>query len=277
MRGIGAVPMIYFNDLVLDRTMDIVQWLDVAQSLDLDATELHDRSLPRWDQPYLESLAGEISKRGLAVSQLVGAADFTHPDPEVRRKELEDTTRNISAAQTLGATCVRITAGQIHPENSYERGMALAVEGIQRALDYADGKGVQLAYENHYKDYFWQEPDFSQKAEVFLDVLNRLSDTPLKVNFDCSNQVMIGEDPVALLDQVLPYVVHVHCSDRIAPNEYRHAITGEGIVNYPAIFSKLAASGYAGWLSIEYNGTEGLEGLTRSIQNVRWLWAEACE
>ncbi len=275
IRGFSAVPMIYFKDLVLEPKMDIADWFVIASGLDLDATELHDKALRSHDPSYLEMLGERLAQKGLQVSQVVGSADLTNPDPEVRAAELERTKRDVDVASALGATCVRLTAGQAHPGLSHEEGVRYAVEGFRRALDYAEGKGVWLAYENHYKDYFWPLPDFSQHAAVFLEILNALHDTPLRVNFDCSNQVMVGEDPVELLRQVRDRVVHVHCSDRVAPNEYRHAVSGEGVVDFPAIFRLLREIDYDGWLSVEYNGTEGLDGLRRSVENVRRLWAEA--
>ncbi len=269
----SAVPMIFFKPMVLDRTMKLEEWFPIAASLGLDGTEIHDRSLASFEPAYLDHIGQVVADHGLVVSQLIGAADFTHPDPEVRARELAITKRNIDAAARLGATCVRATAGQAHPDVPYEQGVAWAVAGLRAAVEYAESRGVWVAYEDHYKDYFWERPDFSQRGEVFLEILDRLRDTPLKVNFDFGNPVMIGEDPVALLRQVVDRVVHVHCSDRFQ-GEYPHQIAGEGAVDFPAGFRVLREAGYDGWLSSEYNGTQGVEGLRRSLDYLRRTWQE---
>lgn len=274
-KGLSAIPMIYFKEMVLDRTIEPPQWFDIAAGLGLEATEVHDRYLRSYEPRYLETLAEQIQKGGLAVSQVIGAADFTNPDPERREAALTTTRQNLDAAAILGATCVRLTAGQEHSGQPHTEGVRLAVDGMQRALEYAETTGIFLAYENHYKDYFWPAPDFSRHTATFLEILDGLRDTSIKVNFDCSNQVVNGEDPVTLLRQVREYVVHVHCSDRVASNAYPHAVTGEGVVDYPAIFELLKVIDYSGWLSVEYGGDEGLDGLRRSIQNVRRLWSSA--
>lgn len=274
-RGLSAVPMIYFKDMVLEHTMEPVKWFDVAVELGLDAIEVHDQSLRSREPAYLEKLGQEIHDRGLQVSQVVGAADLTNPDAEARQAELETTYRNIDAARILGATCVRVTAGQEHDGLSHADGVALAVDGIRRAAEYAEDAGVYVAYENHYKDYFWSRVDFSQRTAVFLQILEGLRNTPVRVNFDCSNQLVAGEDPVELLRYVRELVVHVHCSDRVEPNRYPHAVTGEGVVDFPTIFHLLREIDYNSWLSVEYNGTEGLDGLRRSVSNVRRLWQES--
>lgn len=275
IRGVSAIPMIYFRQLVLERTMELSEWFPIAADLGLDGTEIHDQSLRSRDPRYLDEVARQVRDNGLRVSQLIGAADFTNPEPEIREREIENTCRNVDAAALLGATCVRITAGQEHPGLSVDQGVRLAVDGIGRALEYAEGRGVFLAYEDHYKDYFWERPDFSRRAEIFLRILDGLRDTPIRVNFDCSNPVVQNEDPIPLLRQVRDSVVHVHCSDRAEHGKYPHAVTGEGVVDFPVLFGLLAEIGYDGWLSVEYGGDEGLDGLRRSIANVRRLWSDA--
>ncbi len=268
----SAVPVIFFKSIVLERTMKLEEWFPLAASLELDGTEIHDRMLESFEPAYLDHIGQELARYDLQVSQLVGAADFTHPDPDVRTYELGVTKRNIDAAARLDATCVRVTAGQAHPGVSRKQGVAWAAEGLRAAVEHAETRGVWVAYEDHYKDYFWERPDFSQRGEIFLEIVDRLRDTPLKINFDFGNPVMIGEDPLALLRQVVDRVVHVHCSDRFK-GEYPHRIAGEGAVDFPAGFRILREAGYDGWLSSEYNGTEGMEGLRRSLEYLRRMWA----
>ncbi|MCC7355791.1 MAG: TIM barrel protein [Anaerolineae bacterium] len=268
----SAVPMIYFRQMVLERTMILTEWFPIAASLHLDGTEIHDRSMASFAPEYVDGIGQAVADHGLSVSQFVGAADFTNPDPAVRAGELAQMRRNIDVAARLGATCVRATAGQVHPDVAYQQGVAWAVEGLRACVEYAGGKGVWIAYEDHYKDYFWVRPDFSQRSTVFLDILGHLRDVPLKINFDFGNPVMIGEDPIALLRQVTDRVVHVHCSDRFS-GQYPHQIAGQGSVDFPTGFRILREAGYDGWLSSEYNSTGGLEGLRQSLDYIRHTWA----
>jgi sugar phosphate isomerase/epimerase len=262
--------------MVLERTMKLEEWFPIAASLGIDGTEIHDRSLASFEPAYLDSIGEELRKNRIVVSQLIGAADFTHPDPAARTRELEITKRNIDVAARLGANSVRLTAGQVHPGVSRREGVDWACEGLKASADYALGRNVWVAYEDHYKDYFWERPDFSQRGEIFLEIVNRLRDTPLKINFDFGNPVMIGEDSIALLRPVVDRVVNVHCSDRFQ-GEYPHQIAGKGSVNFPAGFRILHEAGYDGWLSSEYNGNQGLEGLKRSLNYIRETWNQIVE
>ena len=220
---------------------------------------------------YVDEIGQELADHGLAVSQFIGAADFTHPNPEVRERELAQMCRNVDVAAWLGATCVRATAGQSHPGVDHAQGVDWAVDGLRRLVEYAEPRSVWIAYENHFKDYFWERPDFSQQPAVFLEILEQLHEVPLKVNFDFGNPVMIGEDPVELLRQVVDRTVHVHCSDRVR-GEYPHQIAGQGSADFEAGFQVLRTAGYDMWLSSEYNGAGGLEGLTDSLRYIRQTW-----
>ena len=69
-----------------------------------------------------------------------------------------------------GAVC-RILSGQRYPDVSREQGLAWVVECIEQVLPVAREQGIILGLENHYKDGFWQYPEFAQKMDVFLELL----------------------------------------------------------------------------------------------------------
>ena len=267
-------PILFFKEMTVDRTMSLESWFQMAADLGLAGTEIQHNCLRGYEPGYLEHIAQAVKAAGLEVSQFISSPDFTSPDAEYRARQVERLKKHIEVAALFRATCVRVTAGQEYPGVSIEQGIAWVEECLRECLEYAARYRVWLAYENHYKDYFWERPDFSMKHEVYLAILSRLRDTSLKVNFDCANPIMIGEDPVALLSQVADRVVHVHATDRATPFEYTHAAAGEGLVDYPGVFRILKGAGYDGWLSIEYNGLEGMEGLKRAIAYVKRTWSE---
>src|SRR5205085_2909942 len=80
-------------------------------------------------------------------------------------------------------------------------GVAFAVEGIRRSLEYAGRRGVVLCLENHYKDGAWAWPEFAQAEDVFLEILGRLDSPQLGVQYDPSNAIVGGYDPVAFLEK----------------------------------------------------------------------------
>ncbi len=146
---------------------------------------------------------------------------------------------------------------------------------------------VILGLENHYKDGFWLYPEFAQKQDVFLEIVNAIPVSPhFGVQYDPSNAIVAGDDPIELLRSVAPRVVSMHASDRyLAPGatleelrqsdgtigyspNLRHGVTGKGLNDYPAIFRILADHNYSGWISIE-DGMNGMDEMAESLAFLR--------
>jgi sugar phosphate isomerase/epimerase len=109
------------------------------------------------------------------------------------------------------------------------------------------------------------------------------------VNYDPSNAILAGEDPLEVLEAIKHRVVTMHASDRgLVPGHtleelraqedsvgyasiLHHGETGTGLNDYPAIFRTLEAVGFDGWISIE-DGMNGLDEIRRSAAFIRRTW-----
>ena len=100
----------------------------------------------------------------------------------------------------LGGQFCRVLSGQRRPEVSREDGLRYAADCIRACLPHAADRGVTLVIENHYKDGYWQHPEFAQQMDVFCDLVDRVGEHPnFGVNYDPSNTILAGEDPLELL------------------------------------------------------------------------------
>src|SRR5258708_9099297 len=93
--------------------------------------------------------------------------DFTHPDAAFRQKEIAKQKRWIDMTHALGGSYCRVLSGQKRPELSIEEGIKLAAESIYSCLPYAEERNIALIIENHYKNDFYDYPDFPQKIDLF--------------------------------------------------------------------------------------------------------------
>ena len=113
-----------------------------------------------------------------------------------------------------GAVC-RALSGQRYPQVAREQGIEWVVECIEAVLPVARENGIILGLENHYKDGFWRYPEFAQKMDVFLELLEAIPEREFfGVQYDPSNAIVAGDDPIELLRAVAPRVVSMHASDR---------------------------------------------------------------
>ena len=186
----------------------------------------------------------------------------------------------------LGASYCRVLSGQQRPELIQEEGLNIIVENIEACLPEAEKCGVTLILENHYKDDFWEYPEFAQKMDVFCELISRIEHLHFGVNYDPSNAFLAGDDPLELLDRVKHRVVTMHASDRYLlsgtledlrneeggalgyAKRLAHGEIGKGLNDYDAILGTLKNEGFDSWISIE-DGVDGMDQLAASVKFVR--------
>jgi sugar phosphate isomerase/epimerase len=276
------------DQLVVHRTMTVFDWIDMAASLPVDGLEMYDGFFQSLDEMYLDKVRAALERRNFHMPMLCYSPDFTKPDADERSQEVARERQMIDATARLGGRFCRVLSGQRRPEVSRRQGVRWVVECIRALLDYASEKKVVLAMENHYKDNYWAHPEFAQRSDVFLEIVHQIDSPWFGVQYDPSNAILAGEDPIELLQQVKKRVVTMHASDRyLKPghtlDELRrvedslgyvdilaHGVVGKGVNDYPRIFEILREVGYEGWISIE-DGLNGLEEIKESALFLRAL------
>jgi len=263
--------------------MALRQWIDIAATLPIAGVEWYCGFLEMNDESNWIPLRDYARDKGLAIPMMCCSPDFTHPDAAFRTAEIEIEKRWIRMCAVLGGGYCRVLSGQRRPEVSREEGIRYTVQCIESCLPFAAEHGITLILENHYKDDFWEYPEFAQRMDVFCEIVKEIRDPNFGVNFDPSNTILIGEDPIELLRRVVDRVVTMHASDRFLAEgtledlrreeagvmgyakRLRHGEIGKGLNDYDAIFSILSRAGFDGWVSIE-DGVDGVDQLQRSAE-----------
>ena len=246
-------------------------------SLGLEGVDFSVKFFPNRDEDTLNAISEEGQKIGIEFCALACYPDFTHPDADQRALEIAQMKADVQLTAALGAKYARVTAGQNHPGTDRARGIHWAVDGLRHAVDEADKLGVTLVYENHTKGAPWHYWDFSQPSDIFLEILNSLADTSLKVCFDTANSLVLREDPIALLEAVIDRVAVVHVFDIRTPGEFETLLVGTGASPIKQVFSILKRNGFDGWLSIEEASRTGEAGFEKAVPFVRRAWEEASQ
>ena len=271
---LSCLPVSLYNDIFTGNS-SVADWIQFGAELGLDAVDFSIKFFPERDAESVKQTRAALEKHNIIPCMLACYSDFTHPDPSQRAQELTDLKADIALAKALGAEFIRVTAGQNHPGTERSVGVQWVTDGFRRALDAAEKHGITLAYENHTKGAPWNYWDFSQPTEIFLEILDALSDTPLGVCFDTANPLVLGEDVLTLLEQVVHRIVVVHIFDLREVRVFEPVRVGTGASPIPQVFSRMKQAGYDGWLSIEEASRSGQEGFTESIVFVRKRWQQA--
>ena len=268
---LSCLPVSLYDDIFTGKS-SVADWIQFGAKLGLDAVDFSIKFFPKRDTATLNHTIAALERFNVQSCMLACYSDFTHPDPTQRQQELTQLKADISLAKTLGAKFVRVTAGQNHPGVERTVGVKWVIDGFRRALDAAESSGITLAYENHTKGAPWDYWDFSQPTEIFLEILNALSDTPLGVCFDTANPLVLNEDVLALLDEVIERVVVLHIFDMREAGKFEAVRVGTGASPIPEVFSRMRQAGYDGWLSIEEASRSGKQGFEQSIAYVQNTW-----
>jgi sugar phosphate isomerase/epimerase len=286
MPKLAAFPKAFMQALCKDGTMKVSEWIKLAVKLDIDGLEWYAGFLEMADESNWKRFRNEVESHGKSIPMMCCSPDFTHPDERFREKEIEKQKRWIDMTYALGGSYCRVLSGQKRPELSMDEGIRLAADCINTCLPYAQDRNIILIIENHYKDDFWQYPEFAQKMDVFCKLVDQIHHPSFGVNYDPSNTYLAGEDPLELLKRVSDRVVTMHASDRFLlsgtledlrkeeggaagyAKRLSHGEIGKGLNDYDAIFTELKRVGFNGWISIE-DGVEGMDQLERSVTFLR--------
>jgi sugar phosphate isomerase/epimerase len=286
MPRLAVFPKAFMNALCKDGTMKLSQWIEMATKLDVEGLEWYAGFLEMQKEENWGQFRRQVEDHGKTIPMMCCSPDFTHPDKSFREKEIEKQKRWIDMTACLGGSFCRVLSGQRRTELTVEEGIKLAADSIEACIPYAQEYGITLIIENHYKDDFWEYPEFAQKADVFCMLVERINHRNFGVNYDPSNTYLAGEDPLELLRRISNRVVTMHASDRYLiegtlddlrreeggsagyARRLRHGEIGKGLNDYDAIFAELKRVGFRGWISIE-DGVEGMDQLERSVRFLR--------
>jgi sugar phosphate isomerase/epimerase len=290
MPRLAAFPKAFMDELCVTGAMTIRQWIELAATLELDGLEFYSGFLELRDRASWSVARRIASEHRMAIPMLCCSPDFTHPDAAFRSSQIEQQKRWIEMCAELGGQFCRVLSGQRRPDITREEGIHFASESIKACLSTASDYGVTLILENHYKDNYWEFPEFVQRMVDFCELVARIESPQFGVNYDPSNALLAGDDPIELLQRVKNRVVTMHASDRYLAegtledlrreensvgyaSRLRHGVIGRGMIDYDAVFSELAGVGFDGWISIE-DGVDGMEQLRESADFLRRKIAE---
>jgi len=287
MVQLAAFPKCYLDDIIVYKSMTLFNWIDKAAHLGVDGLEMHNLFFENMEDMLIEVVRRKCEESHLALPMMCFSPDFTNPDLKKREEELAKQKQAIDLTAKLGGKFCRTLSGQNRPGLDRKKTVRWCVEMIQEAVAYAEEKGIIINIENHYKDGYWEYPEFALRSEVFLEIIEQIDSLFFGINFDPSNTIVAGEDPIELLEKIKSRVVTMHASDRhlikgsiedlrkleIDPlhgyaKSIQHGVIGRGLNNYDVIFEILKGAGFDGWISIE-DGMNGMDELRQSAEFLR--------
>jgi sugar phosphate isomerase/epimerase len=287
MAHLAAFPKCFLDDIIIHKSMTLFDWIEKAGQLGVDGLEMHNLFFEGRGDEYILEVKENCKELNLSIPMMCFSPDYTHPDYGKRKEELGKQMQAIDLTMKLGGKFCRTLSGQNRPGLDRKQAVRWCVEMIREAVAYAAEKRVIINIENHYKDGYWEYPEFALRSDVFLEIIEQIDSPFFGINFDPSNTIVAGEDPIELLQKIKSRVVTMHASDRHLANGtieglrkmemdplygyakiIQHGVIGKGLNDYDAIFQILKDAGFDGWISIE-DGMNGMDELRQSAGFLR--------
>ncbi|MGV2898507.1 2-oxo-tetronate isomerase [Achromobacter sp. AGC78] len=153
-------------------------------------------------------------------------------------------------AAQLGNRSLHVMAGLIRPDQDRAAHRAVYVRNLARAASAAASAGITVVIEpintRDIPGFFLNRQDEAQAICAEVGAAN------LKVQFDCYHCQIVEGDIAVKLERDMAGIGHVQIAgvpDRHEPNL--------GELNYPYLFDRIDALGYAGWVGCEYRPKAG--------------------
>jgi len=253
----SCIPLNFGRAIGHDKTMSYEDWIEMAVEFGLDGVEIYEPWVKDLDESGLAALADFVHGKGLEASMLTSESHLCNP--EWRDSQVDYIKKAVDWALIFDTDIVRVVSG--HGSQGLEHDVVLQsiADGLKACLDYAEEKGVVLAFEDHW--------GVGTNVKDFMRILELVGDDRLKVNLDTAN--VGSRDIVELTGLVKDRVVHTHCSELL--NNKHGVVIGKGEVDFKGIFTILKGNNYDGWVSLEALAG-GKEDLRFSVDFIKETW-----
>ncbi|MDF2662591.1 MAG: sugar phosphate isomerase [Paenibacillus sp.] len=240
------------------------------------------------DFDWIETVRAKAEQAGIAISSYTIGADFITDSREQYEAEIERVCRQVDRAYRLGTKRMRHDAAKRPMEQTgpdrFREDLPRLAEACARIADYAARFGIVTSVENH--GYHLQA---SERVLTLLQAVNREN---FKTTLDVGNFLCVDESPAAAVKRMIGHASMIHLKDfyvrpsRMDPgpgwrrsasgNYLRGAIFGHGDVDVREVLRIIKQSGYAGYVSLEFEGMEECRSGSRiGLANAKRLWEEA--
>ena len=263
-----SVSTYSFGGYMSDEKLGVYGCIEHAAKEGFDGIEFVEGSWQN-DPDGPRKIREKCAEVGIEPVAFCVGADFLNWG-ETDRDEIERVERLIDVAAELGCKLLRHDAtgglpGDKKTLRSFDVILPRLAERIREVTKYAEQKGIRTMTENH--GFFSQDSDRVEK------LVNAVGHPNYGALVDCGNFMCADEEPTHGVGVMAPYAFHVHAKDflwksgmEIAPgdcwfktrggNYLRGTIIGHGEAHIAQSIGILKRSGYDGYVTIEFEGTE---------------------
>jgi sugar phosphate isomerase/epimerase len=202
---------------------------------------------PQFTGARLKESLDDLQALGLKIAGLGSSTNMHEPDAARRATQMSEARRFIELAHQLRSPYVRVFPNQLVKGEDRKTTIDRIIAGLRELGDHAKGSDVTIIVESH-GEFVTSPP--------LLEIIKGADHPNVAFLWDAHHTCVAGEAPAETFKQLGRYVRHTHLKDSRAPKgdekARRYVLTGSGEVPVLETVKVLAAGGYSGYYSFEW-------------------------
>lgn len=228
-----------YNQELRKGTMTLEDFIHKAVELRVAGVDMTAYYLKSTDPEYLDGLRHLAYKNAIPFSGSACGVSMVQATPAKRADSLTEIKKWVDVTDRLGASHLRVFAGELPPGATLQQGIDWTVETMKAGSDYSGKKGIMLGVEDH--------SGVTQHADVCLEIMQRVNSPYAGINLDITNFIPTAtQDAYAQIAACIPYATNTHIRDRFENDQ--------SPVDLDRVWQLFAQAGFKGYMSAEYEG-----------------------
>jgi hydroxypyruvate isomerase len=245
-------------DLLFTEAGDLPQRVAAAADAGFDAVEFWTTS-----DRDVDAIHRVATDRGVAVTSILAEprTNITFPDADLAGY-LDGVARTVERAHLLECPRIAVSGGTGYMRMKRPAQLDLVVDVYSEILARSEGSGVSFMIEafNVRVDHPGALLDSTRDA---VEVARRIGSDRFGVLYDLYHSIAQGEDPATELAEGGALIRYLQLADVPGRGE-----PGSGAIDWPALLGTVAASGYQGFIGLEFYPTTATSVAIRRILEV---------
>ena len=249
----GPVRLSVCIDMILTE-IPFLERMDRIKKLGYPAFEFWE-----WKNKDVDAIIRKKTELGLEIATIMGSGWKQLFTDEARKTFVSDIQASIGAAKRLGSKTLIVTTGSEHKTMSRPEQHASYVAALKAAAPFAEQAGVTLILEplNTKVDH---PGYFLQTAKEGFEILDEVGSPAVKMLFDIYHHQIMEGNVIQDITKNISKIAHFHVAD--VPGRHE---PGSGEINYGNVFRVIAATGYQGFVGLEFKPSRRADDVLREV------------
>ncbi|MEK6405790.1 MAG: TIM barrel protein [Acidobacteriota bacterium] len=212
-----------------------------------------------WKNKDVEAILRTKNELGLEVATIMGSG-WKHMNSEDARKTfVSEIQASLATAKRLGVKTLIVTTGFEDKRIPRSEQHANYVAALKAAAPFAEQAQVTLVLEplNIKVDH---PGYYLQTAKEGFEMIDEVGSPALKMLFDIYHHQIMEGNVIQDITKNIGKIAHFHVAD--VPGRHE---PGTGEINYANVFRAIAATGYQGFVGLEFKPSKDAEETLRGV------------